>query len=431
MVDLLKRYFSILGIYGAFMMAGIPAAANAIDTSDGIFDSRIRTVTLRNPDNFMAPPVIRLATNDQLVLNFDVIGDTHEYFCYRLIHCNADWQPSRLLESEYIDGFNEGRIEDYAYSANTYVHYVNYNLLFPNEKLPILTAGNYLLQLYNEDDPDSILLQIRFSVTENRVKLQPEVSTRTDRGFNTEWQQVNLVIDCSGLENLNPYRDLIVTVMQNNRPETTRAVSHPLRVEGTTVIYEHEPDLVFPASNEYRRFETVRSDYPGMSVDSVVFSGSNWHAYLHTDCPRVSQNYLFDKTQHGRFKIDDYTATDPDLGADYVTVHFSLDYPELTDSDIYIDGDFTLHCFDLKNRMTYNRDSRLYEITIPLKQGSYNYQYVVLPKESGDISGHPSVPADASLIEGNFYETENEYLIKVFFCPPGSRGDRLVGYQIL
>ncbi len=344
---------SLLKYLPVFALCSLSAAAE-VNTASAIFAPRVRTLSVRNPDNFMAPAVIRPATDDRLVINFDIIGDAHEYLRYRLLHCNADWQPSRLLESEYVDGFNEAQITDYAYSSNTYVHYVNYNIVIPNEDMRPLASGNYLLQVFNEDTPDETLLQCRFSVTESSVVIHPRVTTRTDRGFNTEWQQLDIDVDLSALPVTNAYQDLIVTVTQNNRPETTRTMTHPLRVESQHAIFEHDPNLIFGASNEYRRFETVRIDYPGMHVDSVRFGGTNWHAYLGYDENRAEKDYSFDKTQNGRFMIDEYNATDPDLGADYVTVHFTLDSPEVIGGDVYIDGDFALHRFDDRNRMTYN-----------------------------------------------------------------------------
>lgn len=403
----------------------------ATDTRDGMFARDLRTASLRNPDNFMTPAVIRLGTNDRLNLNFDIIGDAHQYLRYRLIHCNADWQPSRLLESEFIDGFNEGEITDFAYSSNTFVHYVNYNLTIPNEDMPIIKDGNYLLQVYDENDPEEVLVQTRFSVTENIAAINGSVSSRTDRGFNTEWQQLNLAIDLAGLPGINPYQDILVTVIQNNRPETARILTHPLRVEGNMAIFEHDPNLIFGASNEYRRFETVRADYPGMGIDSVVFGGTNWHAHLRTDEERAGRNHIYDRTQHGRFMIDEYSATDPDLGADYVTVHFTLNSPEIIGGDVYVDGDFNLHRFDSRNKMTYDFTTQNYTVSIPLKQGSYNYQYVVLPKGSDDSDSARQLKADPGVIEGNYYETENEYLVLVFLRTPGARADRLIGATLL
>lgn len=392
------------------------------NTSEGVFRADVRTLKVQNPDYFMSPAVIRLGMADRLFVNFDIIGETHEYLRYRLVHCNADWQPSRLLESEYVDGFNEAEVTDYAYSSNTFVHYVNYNIEIPNPEMQPLVSGNYLLQVYPEGEPDQLLLQARFSVSENAFPVTGGVTTRTDYGFNTEYQQLTIGVDAGG-GCYNPYQDFIVTVIQNNRPETMRTMSHPLRVDGSTIVFDHDPALIYPAVDEYRRFETVRADYAGMHVDSVKFGGTNWHAWLATDSPRAGRDYVYDSTQHGRFMIDEYNSTDPDLGADYVTVHFTLDAPEIVGGDVYVDGDFTLHRLDDFNCMHYDYTTRQYTAQIPLKQGSYNYQYVVAPKGGG----YP----DPSIIEGNKYETSNEYLVQVWLRLPGSRADRLVGTALI
>ena len=57
-----------------------------------------------------------------------------------------------------------------------------------------------------------------------------------------------------------------------------------------------------------------------------------------------------------------------------------------------------------------------------LKQGAYNYQYVVVT-DGGK--------ADVGRLEGNFHETSNEYLVKVYHRPRGTRYDRLVGAAVI
>lgn len=383
----------------------------------------VKTVSLRNPDLFMAPPVIRLGTDDRLQLDFDIIGDEPLYLRYSLTHCNADWKPSRLLESEFLNSFNEGHIDDFAYSSNTFVHYVNYSLTIPNEEINPIASGNYIIKVYDEDDPAVILIEQRFMVTENIVPIKTSLTSRTDLGFNDRWQQLAIAADVNGIATVNPYQDVIVTVTQNNDPLSTATLTHPTRTDGRSVIYEHQPQLVFDAGNEYRRFETVRTDYPGMGVDSVSFEGTNWHAWLQTDRMRAGHEYTYDVTQHGRFMVDDYNSTDPNLGADYVTVHFTLDIPEMPGADIYVDGDLTRHTFTDRNRMTYDREREAYTLQLPLKQGSYNYRYVVRPPGSSSISASP--------VEGDLYETRNEYLVNVYLRLPLSRGDRLVGTALV
>lgn len=412
----------------AFMLCAmsslhVPCLAST-NTDSEIFNPAFRTLRTELEGNFMLPPVARLGSADRIIISFDEIGDKVSQLRYRIIHCNADWQPSRLLESEYLQGFNEGIVDDYAFSSNTYVHYVNYRIAIPSDNMQPLVSGNYLLQVFDEDDPDEIILQTRFAIAETAVLVDGVASGKTDRGFNTEFQQVDFAIDASGFKVGNPYQDLAITVMQNNTPFTERTVTHPLRVEGNIISYEHIPQLVFNASDEFRRFEIVRADYPGMRIDSVNWGGSNWHAWVTPDRPRAGRDYIYDSTQRGRFMIDEYNASDPDLGADYITVNFTLDIQEVPGADIFIDGDMTLHSNDPRYKMKYDRQSGQYTLTLPLKQGSYNYRYVSAP--SNDFS-NPS----PSLIEGDKYETINEYLVKVFHRPPGARGDRLIGFTTI
>lgn len=394
-----------------------------VDTTTGIFDRRFRTLKTEVEDNFMSPPVIRLGTNDRILVKFDEIGEDNSYLEYRLIHCDADWQPSRLIESEYLEGFNSVRIEDYAYSTATFVHYVNYLIAFPNEDLQIKHSGNYLLQVYDPERPEETLLQTRFQVTENIARIEGNVTSRTDMGHNTYWQQLAFEIDCQGIGEFNPYQDIIVYVTQNNREATKRRIMTPLRVSGDKIIYEHLNDLVFGASNEYRRFESVSNSFPGMRVDSLRYMGSNYHVWLKVDEPRQSASYSYDQTQHGRFLVREYNSTDSDIGADYITVHFLLECPELPSYDIYLDGEFTHDRMDKENQLTYDHRVGGYVAEVPLKQGAYNYQYVTRSRQTGEIS--------TSTIEGDKYETLNEYGIAVYFRPPGARADRLISYRIL
>lgn len=398
----------LLGVIGMY----------AKDTGQQTFSPDVRSLSVYNPDNFMAPPVIRVGSNDRLNINFDIIGNQHEYLKFRLIHCNADWQPSKLMDSEFIQGFNEFEIADFAYSSNTYIHYVNYNISLPDPEVPIIASGNYLVQVFPENEPDNVILQARFSVAEQLAYFNGYVSTRTDKGYNDRFQQLFMNLDTSAIANINPYQDIKLVVTQNNNPATTRIISHPLRVENGKVFYEHSPQLIFEAGNEFRRFETVRADYPGMNVDSVKFLNGIWNSWLTTDFSRKNKEYTFDSTQHGRFKIDEYNSTDPDLSADYILVNFKLDPGERIPGKIYIEGDLSNHLLSDEFLMKYDWDKGIYKASLPLKQGSYNYQYVVVSEDGNSVSPFP--------IEGSKYETNNEYLVLAFIRPPGARADRLI-----
>ncbi len=383
-------------------------------------EPRFRTIKISNPDEFMAPPVIRLGSDDRLSINFDELGDEYSELRYRLIHCNSDWQPSALVESEYIGGFNEKDIDDYAFSSNTFFHYVNYQITIPSENMPILHSGNYKLEVYDKYNPDTILMSVKFMVTETIASIKGEVSGRTDKGFNSEWQQLRLVVDLPA-DASDVYRYLNMVVMQNGREITRRVITTPSRMENNNLEFEHLPELIFPASNEYRRFENVSTSFAGLNTDSVKYSGSGYHVWINKDFPRKGTRYIYDSTQHGRFLVRENNSTDSNLGADYVMAHFFLEMPELLQNDVYIDGEFTGGIYSDQNRMTYNRERGGYELEIMLKQGAYNYQYVAIDKVSGAV--------DSSCLEGNMHETRNEYWVAVYYRYPNERADRLIGFS--
>ncbi len=384
---------------------------------------RLKTMKILKEGDFMSPPSIRLGSDERVIISFDEWSEDYSDLQYRLVHCDADWKPSGLLESEYLHSFNIADIDDWAFSSNTFVHYVNYKIVVPNEDMAPLLSGNYILQIFERDNPDETLGEARFSIYEHSADLDGKVTTQTDRGMNTEWQQLELKVKPTEVTIDDPYSMLRVDITQNNAPYTTSTLLTPSRVEGKDIIYSHMPELIFKAGNEFRRFETIRTNYNDMHVDSMRFLSRNYHAWLTPDTERESKEYSYDKTQQGRFLIREYNSTDSDLGADYVTVHFFLDTPEAIDADVYVEGEFTGYKHDDASRMHYDYTIGAYLLEMPLKQGSYNYRYVAVPRRGNR-------KPDPSLIEGNKYETRNEYRVQVWYRPIGARYSRLISDQI-
>lgn len=410
----------------AFTLTVASTLIAAVNTDTRIFNPNFRTLKVQVEDDFLAPPIIELGSGKTIQISFDEITTDVSYLRYRLIHCNADWQPSALLESEYIDGFNLANIEDYAFSTNTFTHYINYQISIPNQEMQPLVSGNYLLQVFPEDNDEDIILQARFSIADNIAPIDGSASNITDRGSCDKWQQLNFTVDTRRANIQNPFTDLIATIQQNSISSPVHILTNPSRITTNGVAYEHMPALIFPAGNEFRRFETVRADYPGLGVDSTryISSDNSYHAYLKQDKLRGADNYVYDQTQFGRFKIREYNATDSDLAADYVTVHFSLNSPQFMEADIFIEGEMTQALDPSITKMTYDTDSQKYSLALPLKQGSYNYRYAAAPRID-------STMRSTAQTEGDNYQTRNEYTIKIYHRPPGSRGDRLISYATI
>lgn len=395
------------------------AAAPPVDTMTGIYDDNIKTLQVSVDGNAFAPPIAVLGTDQCIRISFDCLADDRDYFRYSLVHCNSDWQPSGLVDSEFVDGFNEGIVENYDFSRGTTVHYVHYELTVPDAQMQPLVSGNYLLKLYREDNPDEIVLQCRFMLSENTAMTAVQASPQTDIDYNKNHQQLSIMVDTEHTGVEDPFNDLTIVVGQNGRLDSERMLKQPLRMQGRKVIYEHLPALIFEAGNEYRRFEVVSNRYPGMGVEQIDYFDPYYHYGLYVDQGRADDAYSYDQTQHGSFVVREYNSDDSDIEADYGVVHFALDYPNTSSAMIFLDGDFTLRRFDDNARMVFNPSSGMYERAMLLKQGAYNYQYLIVPP--GAKRGF----TDA--VEGDKYQTVNEYNVRVYHRRRGERYDRLIG----
>ena len=418
-----KRYVISL-MCCALMAVGAMAQGRGIDTRPHIFDNNVRSLKVSLLSNMYIPPIYMMGSNDALLIDFDYIDYDVHYLRYSVTHCNADWQPSQLAESEYVSGFNYADINDYEQSEATFVHYYNYQFVLPNPDMELLVSGNYLLTVYEQDDPNEILFQTRFSVCEGKVGVYPQVTSRTDVEYNNRFQQVSFDVRYKPNQIKDPYSEFTCVVTQNSRDDNAVMVKRPLMVGVDHVTYEHNRDLIFPAGNEFRRFETVNAHNLNMGVQAIHYYEPMYHAMLMVDEPRNEIQYLYDKTQFGRFTIRNAEAfNENSLEADYMITHFTLDSGgKLNGGNVLLYGEFLQGYPPSQSVMKYDDSSGCYTADLLLKQGAYNYMYLWVP--DGTSVGL------TSQIEGDHYETVNEYLVKVYDRPMGERYDRLVGYGV-
>ena len=419
----MKHRFAI-SLACCWLMAVAAVAQDRVDTRPHIFDNNVRSLKVHMANNMYIPPVLMLRGDDNLVINFDYLDFDVHYLRYSVTHCNADWQPSQLVESEYVSGFNYADIDDYEPSEATFVHYYNYQFTLPNADMEFLVSGNYLLTVYEQDNSNDILFQTRFSVCEGTVGVYPQVTSRTDVEYNNRFQQVSFDVRYKPNQIKDPYSEFVCVVSQNSREDNAVTVSRPMMVAVDHATYDHNRDLIFPAGNEFRRFETVNAHNINMGVQSIRYFDPMYHATLLVDEPRAGYQYLYDKTQYGRFTIRNAeTRGESAIEADYMITHFCLDAGGKIDGgDVLLYGEFLNGYPSSQSMMRFDASSGCYTADLLLKQGAYNYMYLFVP--DGTTVGQ------TSRIEGDNYETINEYLVKVYDRPMGERYDHFIGYGV-
>ena len=397
---------------------GISVSAQKIVFRTDIFSPNIKTLQLIVNDDRMLPPVINLSGGDYFEINFDELSVGRTRYAYAIIHCNADWTKSDLIPVEYMTGLQNQLINDYDTSFNTTMNYTHYKLFFPNEDIQFLVSGNYVVLVSEEGREDNPVLAACFSVVDQQVKTQMSVTTNTMVDFNQSHQQLSFTVNYAS--NMFPaLQNFKIYALQNNRRDNMVLASSPSSMLPGKIVFEHNRNLIFEAGNEYRRFEIVSTRYKGMNVHSVQFFSPYFHQTLFPDELRSGRSYLFDRDQNGRFFIRSNDASNYDIESDYVFVHFTLLCEKPFLEDIYLLGEAFHNIFDERSKMTYNYEKKYYEKAVLLKQGLYNYLYV----------SQKDNRASTGLVEGNYFQTENEYMILVYYRPPGGRYDQLVGMQ--
>lgn len=409
-----RIYFSLL----VFFLLNLNIQAQAYRTRP--ISSDISTIKVNANGEWNGKSIIELNSNNYIKISFDRLSDdSYNRLRYKITHCDAGWIPStQISEIDYLDGFNDNLIEDYSPSINTTMEYTHFNLEIPNNDVKIKLSGNYLIQVYDENDPEQILLDACFSVLDPQLSVRATVSSITDIDANKQHQQLSFNLDYK-FNLRDPNNDLKVFVRQNNRLDTERRIQNPSFITSGRVGYEHIRDLIFEAGNEYRRFEVSSLRNSGFNVANIEYQPPYYHVQILPDKVRSGRSYSYDQDQNGRFIVRNRDINDAksDVEADYFYATFTLEMDKPLLQKIYLNGYFTYNTFSDIYEMKYDPFSSSYSATILLKQGQYNYLY--LTKMDSFFSTAP--------VEGNYYETENEYSILVYYRPQGQRYDAMIG----
>jgi len=374
----------------------------------------IKTITFKSNTNQSELPILTL--NERLYLEFDVLSPDEDDYYYIIEHYNYDWTKSNLMKSEYLKGLDNLRIVNYENSFNTYQIYSNYRLQIPNKQTRLKVTGNYLIKIFDEDD--EIVFSRKFMVYENLANIGVQLKRSRDvRDVNTK-QSVDFVVNTTNFSFNNPKQTINTVILQNKNLKTAISGLKPQYILGNELIYRYTTETSFWGGNEYLYFET--KDVRGTNL-GVQFTDLEdlYHSFLYLDGNRYNRGYTYNPDINGNFQITILDRDNPSIEADYTVVHFSLLNPELSNESIYVYGAYNNYALNASNQMIFNPDSGVYEKDIKLKQGFYNYKYVLVNSQ-GEL--------EEGVISGDFYETENNYKVIVYYRDLGARYDRIVGF---
>lgn len=376
----------------------------------------IKTISfIQNNQNVV--PIFQLGSGFQLQFD-DLYGNEADYY-YEIIHCDYNWKPSEIPKTEYLQGFDNQRIQNYTNSFNTLQIYSHYTLSIPNQfTQQLLISGNYILKVLNNDK--EVLFTRKFILYEDLVTVPMQVK-RARTVSNLEYKHnLDFSIKSNTITFQNPLKNVKVVLLQNGKFNSAIKNIPPQYTIGNALIYKYDSETQYWAGNEFLYFENKDVRAANNNVSRVDSSTEIYNASLYTNNARANFPYTVYEDINGNFVVRNLNAANSAIEADYAWIYFSLSAPTFNnDNQIYINGMFNNYSLTPEFKMDYNPKKGIYEKALLIKQGFTNFEYVAVDRK-GAIDYENAV-------DGNFYQTENDYSILVYYRENTDRYDRVVG----
>lgn len=388
------------------------------------YSQNIGAVNLTNPDWELSYPVLPLNKDQQLKLTFDDLSAETKNYYYTIEHMNSDWTERDAMFTEYATGFEENEIYDYESSFSAIRPYTHYELLIPNDDIQLKLSGNYLLKVY-DGNKDNLILTRRFVVYEHQTIVEGQVQRAMSKNYGSTSHKIPFSVYLRDIQVNDPYTEIEVKILPNNNWFKAHEGFQPLFIRGEQLVYKDKELNIFEAGNEYRTFFTKDLSYEPIMVESIERINYDYHVKLRPDKQRRYLQYEHHQDLNGMFYVDKANSMTPQLDADYVNVYFTLNVETpILSGQVFVFGGLTNYTFSAQNVMSYNPRKKQYQLRLPLKQGYYDYQYVVLER-------HQNNKPDFTYIEGNKWQTENTYIVYVYHKDLLKGYHRVVGFKTL
>ena len=370
------------------------------------------------PNEVFNPPVVPLGQSQAITLEFDVLGEQSQRYSAKLIHCDVDWQPSVLTDLQFLSEINDFLITDYRVGTGTKVPYFHYRMRVPGVKI----SGNYLLVVQSSGGVPVVSRRLLVYENQVQVALQPGIVVGGQERYTL--QQLDFGINYASVDLVNPAVEVKVVLRQNFRWDNAKYNLRPTFVRDAERRLDYQYfgfENAFPGLSEYRYFDIRSLQAAGIGVLHVDPRANPTTVTLQPEATRNLQAYNQYQDANGQRVFESREYGNGATNADYADVTFQLKADQPAPGSVYVFGALTDWQLKDEFRLTYDETKQLYTGHGLLKQGYYNYDFAV-------AGARGAVPNEV-FFEGTHQETENQYDLLVYYRPPGSRADLLIGYQ--
>ncbi len=412
-------------LFICIFLLGIQTLSFGQRQPDEVYMQQIKTVKFSKYGDPTSYPIMVLSSADQLELRFDDMDGGVKNFYYTLQLCNADWTPAQLSYFDYVKGYSQVRINTYRVSSISMTKYTHYQAVIPDRNCIPTKSGNYLLRVFLNGDTSKIAFTRRFLVVEPKLDMGIQVTQPFSQMYFQTHHRLQVQISTKNFDIRYPQQQVKVFVLQNYRWDNDIVLTSPTFIRQDLLMYSNETEMVMPAGKEFRWLNLRSFRLLGDRISKQENTDSSYNVFVKEDQPRISKQYYFYRDLNGRFMNETIENINPYWNADYGKVHFTFNpsggMP--LKSDVFIFGELSNYGKDPSALMKFNKEKGVYETDMFLKQGYYDYQYAIKDNNAGKTF------FNTTPIEQDAWETENTYLVLVYFRQLGGRYDELIALR--
>jgi hypothetical protein len=386
-------------------------------------DVEIKSLKAYLSSDEISLPVItysKEARSGVLSIEFDLDAEFIPNLNIVFRYCDRNWKPT-----QNIFLLNEGKNTAYFLDLTTLPTTVedaryHFRNSYPNsqDEVEFPFSGKWMFFITESSDTSIVYATGKFYVVYEDVGLSASIKREQleDRSyFPADLAKIfNITTNFNLPDELYPSYVNLVEIVENHKTMFPIVIDKTFNTNTRQYYWDGNRKFSF----------TARDIYPGNGYRQAdlrnvnKFNSKNVRAQFDgIESSRFFQDALNDLNGGSIFTNykDDF--------ATYLNVSFSVRPPEELKTNLFLVGAFNewqlLPEYEMKN------ESGLYKITISLKRGVYDYQYVAADVINGKIQNDNWV-----VLEGNNWEAENEYHLFLYYNDPEFGGyERIIGYQ--
>jgi hypothetical protein len=324
---------------------------------------------------------------------FDELSNKYKNYYYEIDHYDFDWNLSELKKSEFLDGFDNIRIINYFKSYNTIQPYINYQFQIPNRNFKITKSGNYIVKVKNSKG--KYVFKRKFVYLKQKSLGSIEISKAREINFQDSNQKLKVTINCNDCNFSNNSFTYKLVVYKNYDLHNYKVINSPTYKLSKKIIYDN---IIFKGGTEFLNFDNSNILNTNIEIKNIDLN-KNYITKLKNDI--IPSIYTYEPDINGKFIIKNNSGN-PLTESEYSNVLFSLKTINPT-NNIYIIGNFNDYKKNEFSQLKFKNG--LFQITLFLKQGFYNYKYIMEDENKNyEIS--------------NFWQTENIYTAMLYEKKP-------------